>query len=44
MKKLFEPERPAVGETGVGEGRLRCLVAYPNEYRLINFEVFAGVE
>lgn len=20
MKKLFDPERPAVGETGVGEG------------------------
>lgn len=41
MKKLFEPERPAVGETGV---RLRCLVAYPDESRLMNFEVFAVVD
>lgn len=41
VKKLFESERPAVGETGVGKGRLCCLVAYPDESRLMNFEVFA---
>lgn len=30
-----------MGETGVGEGRLRCLVAEPDESCLMDVDVFA---